>query len=374
MKKTLSIILALALTVGMFTGCGAAEEPAPAPEAEAPVAEEPAAEEPATEEPAAEEPAEEPAAEAPAASDIIIGASIRKYDDTYLTEQRMNMQAKGEELGITIDFTDSKGDQVTQNNNIDMYITKQYNALAVNMLERSAADVVIEKAKGANIPVVFFNTEPFEEAMAMWDSVYYVGAKAEESGLQQGYAMAEYWEANKDAADVNGDGKLQIVILTGEPGHQDAELRTEYCQKALEEKGIEVEVLAEDTAMWDRVKGQDKMATFLAAHDNIEAVFANNDDMALGAIEALKAQGYFTGDKYMPVLGVDATEPGKEAIKDGTMLATALNDAKNQGYAVIELSNLLATGGDLSTYSYTMDGHYVWIPYVAVNKDNVDQF
>ncbi|MDR1904450.1 MAG: galactose ABC transporter substrate-binding protein [Treponema sp.] len=307
---------------------------------------------------------------------IIIGASIRKYDDTYLTEQRNNMQVKGNELGITIDFTDSKADQVTQNNNIDIYITKGYSALAVNMQERSAADVVINKAKAANIPVVFFNTEPFSEAMALWDKVYYVGARAEESGQQQGWAMADYWEAHKSEVDINGDGTLQIVILSGEPGHQDAELRTEYCQKALQERGVPFEVVAQNTAMWDRVKGQDVMATFLAANSNIEAVFANNDDMALGAIEALKAQGYFTGGKYIPVLGVDATEAGKGAIADGTMLATALNDAKNQGYAVVQLCNILAKGEAVTdaALGYKLDGHYVWIPYVAVNKDNLAEF
>lgn len=311
-----------------------------------------------------------------AADEIVIGASIRKYDDTFLTEMRNNMKAKGDELGMKIDFTDSKADQTTQNNNIDIYITKGYNALAVNMQERSAADVVINKAKAANIPVVFFNTEPFAEAMALWDQVYYVGAKAEESGIAQGVALAAYWDANPEA-DKNGDGIIQYVMLKGEPGHQDAELRTKYSIDTLTEKGYKVECLAEDTAMWDRVKGQDKMATFLAAHDNIEAVFANNDDMALGAIEALKAQGYFGADgKYMPVLGVDATEVGKEAIKDGTMLATSLNDAKNQAFAVVELSNLLAKGEKptADNYSYTMDGNYVWIPYVAVDATNVDQF
>jgi methyl-galactoside transport system substrate-binding protein len=307
---------------------------------------------------------------------ITIGASIRKYDDTYLTEQRNNMQVKGNELGVTIDFTDSKADQVTQNNNIDIYITKKYNALAVNMQERSAADVVISKAKAANIPVVFFNTEPFAEAMALWDKVYYVGARAEESGLQQGWAMADYWEANKSAVDINEDGKLQIVILQGEPGHQDAELRTQYCQEALKERGVPFEVVAQNTAMWDRVKGQDVMATFLASTPTIEAVFANNDDMALGAIEALKAKGYFQGGKYMPVMGVDATEAGKGAIADGTMLATALNDAKNQGYAVVQLCNILAKGEALTDASlgYKLDGRYVWIPYIAVNKANLSEF
>ena len=310
------------------------------------------------------------------ASAITIGASIRKYDDTFLTEMRNHMKVKGDELGVTIDFTDSKADQTTQNNNIDLYLTKGYEALAVNMQERSAANVVIEKANADNTPVVFFNTEPEPEALALSDKVYYVGARAEESGTMQGVALAAYWDAHPEA-DLNGDGIIQYVMLKGEPGHQDAELRTEYSIKYLTDNGYKVECLAEDTAMWDRVKGQDKMATFLAAHpDQIEAVFANNDDMALGAIEALKAQGYFgEGGKYVPVMGVDATEVGKEAIKDGTMLATSLNDAKNQAYATVELAALLAEGKDLSEYSYTItDGKYIWIPYVAVDLSNVDEF
>ncbi len=310
------------------------------------------------------------------ASALTIGASIRKYDDTFLTEMRNHMKEKADELGVEIDFTDSKADQTTQNNNIDLYLTKGYEALAVNMQERSAANVVIEKANVDDVPVVFFNTEPEPEALALSDKVYYVGARAEESGTMQGVALAAYWDAHPEA-DLNGDGVIQYVMIKGEPGHQDAELRTEYSIKYLTDNGYQVECLAEDTAMWDRVKGQDKMATFLAAHpDEIEAVFANNDDMALGAIEALKAQGYFGDDgKYVPVMGVDATEVGKEAIKDGTMLATSLNDAKNQAYATVELAKLLGEGGDLSTYSYEItDGKYVWIPYVAVDASNVDEF
>lgn len=312
------------------------------------------------------------------ASAVTIGASIRKYDDTFLTEMRNHMQTKADELGVEVDFTDSKADQTTQNNNIDLYLTKGYEALAVNMQERSAADVVIEKCKTDDVPVVFFNTEPFAEALALFDKVYYVGAKAEESGTMQGVAMAEYWEAHPEA-DKNGDGIIQYVMITGEPGHQDAELRTEYSIKYLTDNGYQVECLAQDTAMWDRVKGQDKMATFLTAHgDAIEAVFCNNDDMALGAIEALKAAGYFGEDgKYVPVFGVDATEAGKLAILDGTMLATSLNDAKGQAYATVELCTLLANGEEPTeeNFEYTVtDGKYVWIPYVAVSIDNVDQF
>ena len=314
-----------------------------------------------------------------AGEDITIGAAIRKYDDTFLTEHRNAVKERCDQLGIKVDATDSRADQVLQNNNIDMYITKGYNAITVNLQERSAADIVIEKCMNADIPLVIYISEPFPEAMEIWDKVYYVGSRAEDSGLYQAYAMADYWNANKAQVDRNGDGKLQMVILTGEPGHNDAELRTEYCQRGLKERGIEFELIAKDTAMWDRVKGQDKMATFLAAYDNIEAVFCNNDDMAMGAIEALKAQGYFTGGKYMPVLGVDATAVGKDAIKDGTMLATSFNDAKGQGYAVAQAAYLMAKGQPVTPETMAIpdiefDGHHLWMPYKAVNKDNVDQF
>lgn len=238
-------------------------------------------------------------------------------------------------------------------------------ALVVNPVDRTAAGVIIDKAKAADIPVVFLNREPLPEDMKKWDKVYYVGAKAEESGTISGQLLVDYWKANPDA-DKNKDGVLQYVMLKGEPGHQDAELRTKYSVQALEDAGIKVEKVAEDTGMWDRVKGQEKMAAFLAAHgDKIEAVLANNDDMALGAIEALKASGYFTGDKKMPVVGVDATAPALQALKDGTMLGTVLNDAKNQGKAALGLAAVLAKGEvpnkDSSGYDLT-DGKFVWIP------------
>jgi len=171
---------------------------------------------------------------------------------------------------------------------------------------------------------------------------------------------------------------LQYVMLKGEPGHQDAELRTEYSIKNLQDNGIKVQKLAEDTGMWDRVKGQEKMAAFIASQgDKIEAVFANNDDMALGAIEALKAAGYFKDGKFMPVVGVDATAPALQALEEGTLLGTVLNDAVNQGRATFMLSYDLARGinptSDSIGYKIT-DGKYVWVPYQKVTKENYKQF
>lgn len=303
-----------------------------------------------------------------------IGVAIYKFDDTFMTGVRnaMTSAAGGK---AELDIVDSQNAQPTQNEKIDLFISKKYKALAVNPVDRTAAGVIIDKAKAAGVPVVFLNREPVAEDMNKWDKVYYVGAKAEESGTISGQLIVDYWKSHPEA-DKNKDGKLQYVMLKAEPGHQDAELRTKYSVQAIQDAGIQVEALAEDTAMWDRVKGQEKMQAFLASHgDKIEAVLANNDDMALGAIEALKAAGYFTGSKYMPVVGVDATAPAIQALQDGTMLGTVLNDAKNQGAATVALAAVLANGEtptkENSGYDIT-DGKYVWIAYKKITKDNIN--
>jgi methyl-galactoside transport system substrate-binding protein len=303
-----------------------------------------------------------------------VGVAIYKFDDTFMTGVRNAIEDSAKGIA-KVDIVDSQNSQATQNDKVDQFLTKKDKALVVNPVDRTAAGVIIDKAKAKDVPVVFLNREPMPEDMKKWDKVYYVGAKAEESGTLSGQIVADYWKAHPEA-DKNKDGVLQYVMLKGEPGHQDAELRTKYSIQALEDAGIKVEKLAEDTAMWDRVKGQDKMAAFLGANgDKIEAVFANNDDMALGAIEALKAAGYFKGDKYMPVVGVDATAPAVQALQEGTLLGTVLNDAKNQGKAAITLASLLAQGKEVTKDSVGFDitdNQYVWIPYKKITKDNID--
>jgi len=306
---------------------------------------------------------------------LTIGVAIYKFDDTFMTGVR-NAIAQAGEGKANVDIVDSQNTQPTQNDKIDLFLTKKVNALAINPVDRNAAGVLIDKAKNANTPVVFFNREPLPEDMKKWDKVYYVGAKAEESGTISGQLVVDYWKAHPEA-DKNKDGVVQYVMLKGEPGHQDAELRTKFSVKALEDAGLKVEKLAEDTAMWDRVKGQEKMAAFLAAHgDKIEVVFANNDDMALGAIEALKAAGYFKDNKFMPVVGVDATAPALQALEEGTLLGTVLNDAKNQGKATFNLAHVLAQGQTPTkenTGFEIVDGKYVWVPYKKITKENINE-
>ena len=309
------------------------------------------------------------------APEITIGAAIYKYEDTFMSGVR-DAITKAAEGKAKVTFVDGANQQPVQNEKIDLFLAKKVNALAINPVDRTAASVLIDKAAASKTPIVFFNREPMPEDMKKSNHVYYVGAKAEESGTLSAQIIIDYWRSHPEA-DRNKDGILQYVLLKGEPGHQDAELRTQYAAQAFVDAGIKVEKLAEDTAMWDRIKGQEKTAAFLGAHgDKIEAILANNDDMALGAIEALKAAGYFTGGKYMPVVGVDATAPAVKALEEGTMLGTVLNDAANQGRATFNLAfavaqNLPATRETIG-YDVT-DGKYVWIPYKKITKDNYKQ-
>ncbi|WP_010258141.1 galactose ABC transporter substrate-binding protein [Treponema primitia] len=303
-----------------------------------------------------------------------IGVAIYKFDDTFMsyTRNAIEANAQGKAAVTTVD---SQNAQPTQNDQVDQFISKKVKSIAINPVDRTAAGAIIDKAKAGKVPVVFFNREPFAEDMAKWDQVYYVGAKAEESGTMQGEILAEYWKANP-AADKNGDGIIQYIMLKGEPGHQDAELRTEFSVKAITAAGIKVELLAEDTAMWDRPRAVEKMDAFYARFgDKIEAVLCNNDDMALGVVESLRNAGFFTGGKYLPVVGVDATAPALQALSEGTLLGTVLNDAQNQGKATFDIAYALATGANVSAAGWTLTaGKYVWVPYQKVTRDNYKSF
>ncbi len=313
-------------------------------------------------------------------SDIVVGACIYKYDDTFMTGVRNAMIAEMEKQGGKLQVVNSQNKQTIQTDQVDAYITEEVDALIVNPVDRTASEPLMSKAKEADIPIIFVNREPYADVMNAYDRIWYVGAKAEESGTQSGELIAEYFKAHPEA-DKNHDGKIQYIMLRGEQGHQDAVLRTDYSIKAMKDAGFEIVELGSDTANWSKVQATDKMTAFISEHgvDNIEAVLANNDDMALGAIEALNAQGYNAGDpaRYIPVVGVDATAPALEAMKNGAMLGTVLNDADNQGIASIKIAVVAAAGGEVNeeTIGYKItDGKYIWIPYRKVTTENYQQF
>ncbi|MFZ3589700.1 galactose/glucose ABC transporter substrate-binding protein MglB [Bacillus sp. DJP31] len=303
-----------------------------------------------------------------------VGATIYKFDDNFMSYVRRAMEDAAEGK-VDLLLNDSQNDQSKQIEQIDTLIAKGAKSLAINLVDPKAAVTVIEKAKAKDLPVIFFNKEPDAEVLKSYDKAWYVGTTSAEAGVIQGEMIAKAWDANKDKWDKNGDGKMQYVLLKGEPGHPDAEARTKFVVETVEGKGIEVEELAMDTAMWDATKATEKLDAWLAKFgDDIEFVIANNDGMALGAIASLEKAGYFSGDKFMPVVGVDAIPEALDMIEKDKMIGSVLNDAKNQGKATVELATNAANGKDvLDGLEWTLDdSKAVRVPYVEVTKDNLD--
>jgi methyl-galactoside transport system substrate-binding protein len=302
-----------------------------------------------------------------------VGATIYKFDDNFMSYVRRAMETSAKDK-VKLMLNDSQNDQAKQIEQVDTLIAKGAKSLAINLVDPKAAQTIVDKAKAKDLPVIFFNKEPDASVLKGYDKAYYVGTTSSESGVLQGELIAKAWEANKDKYDKNKDGKLQYVLLKGEPGHPDAEARTKFAIDTVKEKGIQVEELAMDTAMWDATKATEKMDAWLAKYnEKIEFVIANNDGMALGAIASLEKAGYFTGDKFMPVVGVDAIPEALEMIEKGKMVGSILNDAKNQGSATIDLAANAANGKDVldGTEWKLDDNKAVRVPYIEVTKDNI---
>ena len=307
-----------------------------------------------------------------AQADTRIGVTIYKYDDNFMALMRKEIDKEAKQLkGIELLMNDSQNAQSIQNDQVDVLLSKGVKALAINLVDPSAAPTIIGKAKPDNIPVVFFNKDPGEKAIGSYDMAYYVGTDPKESGIIQGDLIAKQWKA-MPAMDLNKDGKIQFVLLKGEPGHPDAEARTKYVVDQLNKQGIQTEQLFMDTGMWDAAMAKDKTDAWLSSSraNDIEVIISNNDGMALGALEATKAHG-----KKLPIFGVDALPEALQLIKKGERAGTVLNDGVNQGKAVVQLSNNLAQGKAANEgTNWKVENRVVRIPYVGVDKDNLSEF
>lgn len=308
-----------------------------------------------------------------AAPKLRVGLTAYKYDDNFISLFRKVVAGEAEKVADKVDLqmNDSQNSQTTQNEQIDVMLSKGVDSFAINLVDPAAGETVVNKIKSSGIPIVFYNRRPSEEVMNSYEKAFYVGIDPNAQGIAQGELIAKAWSENK-ALDLNGDGVIQYAMLKGEPGHPDAEARTIYSIKTLNEMGLKTEELHLDTAMWDTAMAKDKMDAWLSGPNGnkIEVIICNNDGMALGAIESQKAFG-----KSLPVFGVDALPEALVKIEAGEMAGTVLNDAKGQGKGTFDIAvNLAAGKAPTEGTDLVLENRVLLVPSIGIDKANVVEF
>ena len=306
---------------------------------------------------------------------VYVGVTYYDQSDIFLNElldcfKKEIQNLESEERKISVTIQGAGGSQRTQDDQVKELIDGGCNVLCVNLVDRTDPSEIIDLARENQIPIIFFNREPVAEDMAQWEQLYYVGAKAEESGTMQGEMAAEAIKANPQV-DRNKDGKIQYVVLEGEPGHQDTIIRTENAVEALKAGGIELEKLSYGLANWNRAQAENRMSQMISQYQTkIELVLANNDEMALGAMDAYEKLNYT--ESTLPLFfGIDGTKVGLEAVRDSRLSGTVYNDKEGQAKAMAKLAEALVTGDRTENMDFE-NGKYVYLPYEKVTKEQLE--
>lgn len=282
-----------------------------------------------------------------------IGLFLYDAQDTFILELSEQIRATIEG-DFVLDRFDAEKDQIRQNEQIIAYLEENPAMVVVNSVDRLACGALASKLDSRGVPVIFINREPLSSEIEDYPNVYYVGAAPAAQGMMQAeivhsligddFASSRY--------DRNADGIIQLLILKGEQGHQDAERRTTSSIEALKSYGYKVEVLDIAVASWSRLKAKKVMESVYRRYpDQIELILSNNDDMALGALDYLKAK-----NRRFLILGVDGTKAGIAAVRDGQLDGTVLNDAATQSRAIRELIDYILEEKSMEDFPYPMAG------------------
>ncbi len=302
---------------------------------------------------------------------IRIGVSLYRGDDTFLNNIRGELercakdfeQEKG--VKVTLDIQDARGNQNTQNDQVERFLALGCDVLCINPVDRTAASVLIDKAMAAQTPVIFFNRQPVEEDMDRWDRIFYVGAEAKSSAVLQGSIVVDGYRKNPEKLDLNGDGVVSYVLLEGESSHQDSLIRTEWSVQTLKDGGVPIEKLTGGIANWERSQASALMEQWLEKYPGrIELVICNNDDMALGAIDAMERAGM----EGIAVVGIDGTTPGLAAVESGKLMGTVAIDRAQYAGAILTIATGEALGWEPDAKLEFEDGKYYQCPWQIVVK------
>lgn len=303
---------------------------------------------------------------------IRIGVTLYREDDTFISTLRGKLEecAKNYEqasgVKVNLDVYGAKGSQLTQNSQVERFISLDYDVLCVNIVDRAAASTIIDKAMAADIPIVFFNREPVEEDISRWEKLYYVGADAKTSATLQGQLIVDAWKKDPSLFDANGDGVVGYVLLEGETSHQDSLIRTEWSIQTLKDGGVPLKKITGGIANWERSQGTALMEQWLKNYPGeIELVISNNDDMALGAIDAIKRMEI---KDRIKLVGIDGTPPAMEALETEELFGTVQCDGEKYAKAIFDISAALAHHNEIDSVIELDNGKYYRCPQVSLSK------
>ena len=306
-----------------------------------------------------------------------VGVITYTQDDPFINgltdELKAQLKAmENKERRIIVSTKSGNDDQQEQNEKVEEMIDAGCDVLCINLVDRTAPSRIIRMARNEDIPVIFFNREPVREDLVQWEKLYYVGCDAEQSGIMQGEIAAEYINSHSEV-DKNKDGKIQYVLLEGEAGHQDAISRTEYSVKTLMKNDVMLEKLSYQLADWNRGQAENRMNRLISQYGKkIELVMSNNDEMALGAVEAYRKAGYACED-WPVIFGIDGLEEALEAVKAGEMQGSILNDRVDQAKEMAKMAVELFEGEDFEQESLK-EGRYYFSEYQKVDGSNIDEY
>ncbi|WP_343309120.1 galactose ABC transporter substrate-binding protein [Blautia wexlerae] len=322
------------------------------------------------------------AAQVKADDEKILGAGIYSASDNFNSYIGKAITNACDGIFKT-NIEDGQNDQSTQNNQVDTMLAKGASAVAVSVCDITAAPTLIQKCKDAgNVPIIFFNKEITDyDVINSYENAYQVTSTGGDYGASiQAQMVIDYWKEHPEM-DKNGDGKLQLVYLMGDPGHTASQPRCDYLKSTIEDAGIEIDLLAEDTGMWVTATAKEKMDAWVSKYgDEIECCVAGNDAMALGALSAVEAAGFNTdgeeSSKYIPIYGIDALPEILSKIESGEITGSVLQDAKTQGQTIVKMAENLTSGKDavdgIEGVEVEEEAKAVRVPYQAITKDNLD--
>lgn len=301
-------------------------------------------------------------------ADKKIGVCIYQFNDSFMTLFRSELESYLINQGFSrenIFILDGENDEETQSQQMDELIAAGVDVLIMNPVKPAQAGEITDKVVAAGIPLVYINREPEETEIQRWADndwkVTYVGCDNRQSGIYQGEMIADLGLARLDR---NGNGRVDYVMVEGDPESNATYLRTQYSVQVLTDAGFEVNCLADGIGNWQQEEGRQIVADALAQYgDDVEVVFCNSDTMAIGALEAIDAVGRLPGEDIY-VVGVDALSKALENVIEGRMVGTVLNDHFSQSHAAADAAVRYIMGED--------NEPYITCDYVKVTKDNAE--